>query len=114
MRSDNSPGRGNAARYRHDTGCMSGERYIRARRRRAWHLGARRGGAERGAVLPARRTDRLEDLVAWLLVSLGLLAGLGAVFVGAAAHRAALGPSRLGDARPVSVVLLADVPPAPA
>jgi hypothetical protein len=89
---------------------MSGERYIRARRRRAWHLGGRRAGA----VLPTRRTDRLEDLVAWLLVSLGLLAGLGAVLVGAAAHRAALDPGRLGDARPVSVVLLADVPPAPA
>ena len=89
-----------------------GERYIRARRRRVWHLGVRRGGVgHRATTLPHRRTDRVEDLVAWLLVSLGLLAGLGAVLVGAAARDAALGPGRLGDAVPVSVVLLADVPP---
>jgi hypothetical protein len=96
---------------------MSGEqdRYIRARRRRPWRARAGRSGARRGAVrLPIRRTDRVEDLVAWLLVSLGLLAGLGAVLVGAAARDAALGPGRLSAAAPVSVVLLADVPPAPA
>ena len=66
------------------------------------------------APLLVRGTDRIEDLVAWLLVSLGLLAALGAVLVGAAAHDAARGPGRLTAAVPVSVVLLADVPPAPA
>src|SRR3954465_14986782 len=93
---------------------MSGERYIRARRRRGWHLVGRPLRSEPGAARRARNIERVEDRVAWLLVSLGLLAGLGAVLVGAAAHRAALAPGRLGDARPVSVVLLADVPPAPA
>ena len=96
---------------------MSGDRdrYIRARRRRPWHRGAGRGGIWGGAAqLPIRPTDRVEDLVAWLLVSLGLLAGLGAVLVGAAAHDAARGPGRLSAAAPVSVVLLADVPSAPA
>jgi hypothetical protein len=61
----------------------------------------------------ARPTDRTEDLIAWLLVSLGMLAALGAVVVGVAAHRAALIPGELGEAAPVRVVLLADVPPAP-
>jgi hypothetical protein len=90
------------------------DRYIRARRRRTWSLGAQRDRVGRGAAkLPLRRTDRVEDLVAWLLVSLGLLAGLGAVLVGSAAHAAALRPGRLGDTTPVAVVLLADVPPAP-
>jgi hypothetical protein len=70
-----------------------------------------RGGT--GSELPARRTDRVEDLVAWLLVSLGLLAGLGAVLVGSAARDAALGPGRTGDVTLVSVVLLADVPDTP-
>jgi hypothetical protein len=55
----------------------------------------------------------MEDLVAWLLVSLGMLAALGAVLVGVAAHRVALRPGELGDVTPVRVVLLADVPPAP-
>ena len=64
-------------------------------------------------MLPTRRTDRAEDLVAWLLVSLGLLAVLGAVLVGSAAHAAALGPGGLGEVTPVAVVLLADVPPTP-
>lgn len=64
-------------------------------------------------MLPPRPTDRVEDLVAWLLVSLGLLAGLGAVLVGSAAHDAALGAGRLGEVTPVAVVLLADVPPTP-
>jgi hypothetical protein len=61
----------------------------------------------------ARPTDRTEDLVAWLLVALGMLAALGAVVVGVAAHRAALSPGELGDATPVRATLLADVPPAP-
>lgn len=93
---------------------MSGEqgRYIRARQPRAWYRTARRSGTHQ-AVLPTRRTDRVEDLVAWLLVSLGLLAGVGAVLVGSAAHAAALGQGRLGEATPVSVVLLADLPPTP-
>jgi hypothetical protein len=56
----------------------------------------------------------VEDLVAWLLVSLGLLGALGAVLVGLVAHDAALGPGRPGEPTPVRVVLLADVPPAPA
>lgn len=94
------------------------DRYIRARRRRSWRLGARRswrgrGGPGGGAEIPARGTDRVEDLVAWLLVSLGLLAGLGAVLVGSAARDAALGPGRTGDVTAVSVVLLADVPSSP-
>jgi hypothetical protein len=58
----------------------------------------------------ARTTDRVEDLVAWLLVAAGMLAALGAVVVGAAAHRAALVPGQLGEASPVRAVLLADVP----
>ncbi len=82
---------------------MPGEpsRPVRARRRRA-------------ASLPVRTTDRVEDLVAWLLLSLGLLGALGAVLVGLAARDAALAPGRLGDLTPVRVVLLADARPAPA
>jgi hypothetical protein len=53
--------------------------------------------------LPARRTDLVEDLVAWLLTSLGLLAVLGAVLVGQAAHHAALG--RAGAVSPVVAVV---------
>jgi hypothetical protein len=61
----------------------------------------RRGGPP----LPSRRTDRVEDLAAWLLTTMGLLAVLGSVFVGHAAHQAAL--ERAG-ASPVRAVLLAD------
>jgi hypothetical protein len=91
---------------RADSGCMSGKRS----RRRGRHPGRRLGAPP----VPARPTDRMEDLLAWLLVSLGMLAALGAVLVGVAAHRAALIPGELGDARPVRAVLLADAPPAPA
>jgi hypothetical protein len=45
------------------------------------------------------------------MVSLGLLAVLGAVVVGRAAHDAALEPAGVGAAAPVSVELLADAPP---
>jgi hypothetical protein len=76
-------------------------RVTRARRRRA----RRRGGSP----LPRRRTDRVEDLVAWLLTSLGLLAVLGSVLVGQAAHQAALG--RATAATPVRAELLTDTPP---
>jgi hypothetical protein len=55
-----------------------------------------------------RRTDRVEDLVAWLLTCLGLLAVLGSVLVGHAAHGAALG--RDGAPIPVRAVLLDDAP----
>lgn len=56
--------------------------------------------------LPHRRTDRVEDLVAWLLMSLALLAVLGSVVVGRAAHDAALG--RAAVAAPVGAVLVGD------
>jgi hypothetical protein len=78
-------------------------RVTRARRRRA----RRRNGSP----LPRRRTDRVEDLVAWLLTSIGLLALLGSVLVGHAAHQAALG--RAAAATPVRAELLTDAPPAP-
>jgi hypothetical protein len=78
-------------------------RVTRARRRRP----RRRGGSP----LPRRRTDRVEDLVAWLLTSMGLLALLGSVLVGHAAHQAALG--RAAAATPVRAVLLTDAPPPP-
>ena len=63
-------------------------------------------------LLPGRRTDRLEDLVAWALTSLGLFALLGSVLLGCAAYDAALG--RDAPASPVRAVLLADAPRAPA
>jgi hypothetical protein len=78
-------------------------RSIRARRGRV-HL-------RLAARPPVRRTDRLEDLVAWLMMSLGLLALLGAVVVGRAAHTAALGPDGVGAAAPIRAELLADAPP---
>ena len=59
--------------------------------------------------LPRRRTDRVEDLVAWLLTTLGLFAVLGSLLVGHAAHQAAHGNA--GAASPVRAVLLADAPP---
>jgi hypothetical protein len=62
--------------------------------------------------LPRRRTDHVEDLAAWLLTSLGLLALLGSVLVGHAAHQAALG--RTAAATPVRAELLTDAPPPPA
>jgi len=63
-------------------------------------------------LLPGRRTDRLEDLVAWALMSLGLFAVLGSVLLGHAAYDAALG--RGAPPSPVQAVLLADAPRAPA
>ena len=69
-------------------------------------------GAAAGRHCPRRRTDRVEDLVAWLLTTLGLLAVLGSLLVGHAAHQAALG--RASAAGPVRAVLLADAPPPPA
>ena len=71
-------------------------------RRRRQPLGA--------SPMPTRRTDRIEDATAWLLVTLGLLATLGALFVGRAAHDAALGPARRVEPPALRVVLLADVP----
>jgi hypothetical protein len=55
----------------------------------------------------------VEDLVAWLMVSLGLLALVGAVVVGRAAHDAALGPEGVGTSTPVRAELLADAPAGP-
>jgi hypothetical protein len=81
---------------------MSGDGAFREKRRRPR---TRRGAAP---PLPRRRTDHAEDLVAWLLTSLGLLAVLGAVLVGQAAHQAALG--RGGGASPVVAVVLGDDP----
>ena len=57
-------------------------------------------GVAAGRHCPRRRTDRVEDLVAWLVTTLGLLAVLGSLLVGHAAHQAALGrasaPARYG------------------
>jgi hypothetical protein len=64
--------------------------------------------------LPVRTTDRIEDLTAWLLTALGLLAVLGAVAVGLAAHDAAVPPGGVDEPTRVRAVLLADVPPPPA
>ena len=55
----------------------------------------------RGAPLSRRRTDRVEDLVAWLLTTLGLFAVLGSLLAGHAAHQAAHG---LADATPPPAV----------
>jgi hypothetical protein len=90
---------------------MSGEggRPTRGRRRRARHPGLRL----LTSASPVRGTDRLEDLVAWVLVALGLLAALGAVLVGRAAHDATLGPDGVGTPAPIRAVLLADVPAPP-
>jgi hypothetical protein len=86
---------------------MSGERARAARGRR------RRARTRALPPLPRRRTDHVEDLVAWLLMSLGLLAVLGSVVVGQAAHDAALGQAAV--ASPVRAALPADaVPPATA
>jgi hypothetical protein len=63
--------------------------------------------------MPVRRTDRVEDLAAWLLVSLGMLAALGAALVGHAAYGAALDRGHAGGATAVRAVLLADAAPAP-
>jgi hypothetical protein len=88
---------------------MSGEqgRPTRGRRRTLRHPGLRLGASE----FPVRGTDRLGDLVAWVLVSLGLLAALGAVVVGRAVHDATLGPEGVGTSAGIRAVLLADVPP---
>lgn len=64
-----------------------------------------------GPSVPVRATDRAEDLVAWLLVTLGLLGVIGAGLVGLAAHDAALGRSGADAPTPVRAVLLADVRP---
>lgn len=75
----------------------------------------RRARAAFGAPsIPARTTDRVEDVTAWLLVSLGLLATVGALLLGRAAHHAALGPAHAVEAPALNVVLLADVPQSPA
>jgi hypothetical protein len=84
---------------------MSGERG-RPTRGRLRHPGLRLGAS----AFPVRGTDRLEDLVAWVLVALGLLAALGAVVVGRAAHDATLGPDGVGAPAPIRAVLLADLP----
>ena len=89
-----------------------------ARRRRARQLTAGRTRRQEPVrrrccpPSPGRRTDRLEDLVAWALTSLGLFALLGSVLLGCAAYNAALG--RDAPASPVRAVLLADAPRAPA
>src|SRR5262245_8473444 len=99
---------------------MSGERRRRRRpvlRRRdsGRRDSGRRDSGRRGSgrrlwspPIPPRRTDRVEDLSAWLLVTLGLLAVLGAVVVGRGAHDAAL--RGVGTAIPLRVTLLADAP----
>lgn len=67
-----------------------------------------------GPSLPHRRTDRVEELAAWLLLSLGLLALFGAVAVGHSTYGAALERGGIGGAGPVAALLLADVPLDPA
>ena len=84
---------------------MSGDRARAAR-------GRRRRQRRVLSPLPRRRTDRVEDLVAWLLMSLALLAVLGSLLVGRTAHHAALG--RAAAASPVGAVLLSDASPPPA
>jgi hypothetical protein len=66
----------------------------------------------RGPVL-VRTTDRLEDLVAWLLMSLALLAAFGAVLLGHSVYGASAAGRTAGHATAVRAVLLADVPPVP-
>jgi hypothetical protein len=89
---------------------MSGEdaRRTRARNTARWPLHHAFGPS-----LPRRSTDRAEDLAAWLLVSLGLLAALGAVLVGHSTYGAALDRGGIGGAAPVRAVLLADAVPGP-
>jgi hypothetical protein len=60
-----------------------------------------------------RTTDRLEDLAAWLLVSLALLAAVGAVLVGHAVYGQSVAGGTAGHTIAVRAVLLADVPPVP-
>jgi hypothetical protein len=72
----------------------------------------RRGVRGRDAVL-TRATDRLEDLAAWLLMSLALLAAVGAVLVGHSAYGASVAGRAAGHATAVRAVLLADVPALP-
>lgn len=67
--------------------------------------------------MPRRATDRVEDVVAWLLISLALLIGVVAVVVGTSAADAGNERAR-SEAReriPARVILLerADVLPAP-
>lgn len=88
---------------------MAGQQGARggAGRRRPW-----RPLRYTGPAIPHRSTDRLEDLTDWVLVSLGLLAVVGAILVGRAAHHAVLDPGRRGEVSPVRVTLLADAPSA--
>jgi hypothetical protein len=90
---------------------MPGERArpTRSTRRGIWPQRDRFGPGP----LRARTTDRVEDLVAWLLVSLGLLAAFGAVLVGHAAYGTVLIGGPAGHVTAVRAVLLADAPPAP-
>ncbi|MCU1626674.1 MAG: hypothetical protein JWP64_1623 [Pseudonocardia sp.] len=62
--------------------------------------------------LPRRRSDRLDDAVAWLVCSLALLTVLGAIVLGIVVHGHMAEQSRLqaADRQPVEVVLTEDVP----
>ena len=90
---------------------MSGELDRPRRTASRWPLGP---WGHRAAWPPRRirATDRFEDLAAWLLVSLGLLATFGAAFVGHAAYDTALGAGP--GATAVRAVVLADPGPPPA
>jgi hypothetical protein len=87
---------------------MSGDR---ARPTRPRRCGVRR--ARRCVPGLVRTTDRLEDLAAWLLVSLALLAAVGAVLVGHAVYGQSVAGGTAGHTIAVRAVLLADVPPVP-
>jgi hypothetical protein len=82
----------------------------RRRVRRPLH-GAGLGGC--GTPFPRRATDRAEDLAAWLLMSLALLAVVGALVVGHGAFDLARTRGHAPGALPVQAVLLADAVPAP-
>jgi hypothetical protein len=62
---------------------------------------------------PKRPADRVEDLAAWMLMALALLAVLGALVVGRGAFELALTRGHVPGATPVRAVLLADAMPAP-
>jgi hypothetical protein len=79
---------------------------------RSWRRSAARRFGPRSPLV--RRTDVAEDVAAWVLVTLALLAALGAVVVGRAAHSAALRHVEVGGPLAVRVELLADAPAAPA
>jgi hypothetical protein len=63
---------------------------------------------------PTRPADRLEDVAAWVLMSLALLTVLAAVVVGRSAFDVALTRGHVAGATPVRAVLLADAVPTPA